>query len=158
MLRDFYQLFSLTVKATNATTSFRASDGTLHYDELKAFKLLDTLYKEYTTPNTSGDGYTNNQIRVVAYFAHLAHIQNNAALNEYLASDLVPIYRKNPEQFLSTLHDLPYLIPENCERLSAYFGFEGKNSDEKSEFLKANTQTIKKALGPELSAKCLAYF
>lgn len=155
---DYHQLLSLIIKAKTPETSFQNADGTLDYDELKAFKLLDNLYKEYTTPKTSDGSYTNNQLRVIAFLSHLAHQQNNAALNEYLASDLLPIYRKSPQQFLAVLTDLPYLAPENCERISAYFEFEGNRAKEKAEFLDINTKTIEEILGSDLAKECLSHF
>lgn len=155
---DFYQLFSLLIKAPIAETTFTTADGTLKYDELKAFKLLDELYAKYAKPEVTDKRYSSHQLKVIAFFSHLADQHNNAALNEYLASDLLPIYKTNPGRFLSVLAELPYLVPSNCDRINAYFGFEGEHLNEKSEFLETHTPKIKKSLGPALAEVCLSKF
>lgn len=155
--QDFYQLFSLFVKAPTQEMSFPADDG-LQYDELKAFKVLDELYAKHKEPDMADKSYSRNRLRVIAFFSHLAEQHNNAALSEYLASDLVPIFETNPGRFLSVLGELPFLTPSNCERLNSYFGFEGKHANEKSNFIKTNAPLIKKALGQSLAESCLSKF
>lgn len=103
--KDFYQLFAMFIKAPIAEATFATADGGLQYDELKAFKLLDQLYRKYIQPDVAGK-YSPHQLKVIVFFSHLADQHNNAALNEYLASDLSPIYKSNPAQFLSVLTTL----------------------------------------------------
>ena len=80
------------------------------------------------------------------FYAFYAHEKKSGAFLEYLASDLMPIYIENKVDFLQALKQLPFLTLSTCNRLNAYFGFEGKNTEEKPTFLKENLVYFKHEL------------
>ncbi len=92
------------------------------------------------------------------FYSFYSFVNNSAAFQEYLATDLMPIYIKNSDAFLRILNELPFLIQSNCNRLDAFFGFEGKNLDKKSNFIKQNFKLFKKYLNSGQYELCISSF
>ena len=154
---DFYVLMSELLNINNNRYQYKDKDGHLLNDSLRMFKELEATYIKYIDPDLENNRFSNKRLKIVAFFSFYAYHRNSAAINEYLASDLVPIYAQNRSQFLEILSELPFLIVPNCNRLNAYFGFEGKNMEGKPKFLSDNEQLIKSSLSDQ-ARLCLNEF
>jgi hypothetical protein len=58
---------------------------------------MDALYAKYLHPAPESKGYSEEQIRIIMLISFYAVNRNFAAFNEYLASDLKPIFESNRE-------------------------------------------------------------
>lgn len=134
------------------------ANGKKQPDLLKKFKELERIYINNITPDLSNNMFSDRRLKIIMFYSFYSFVNNSAAFQEYLATDLMPIYIKNPDAFLRILKKLPFLIQSNCNRLDAFFGFEGKNIDKKSIFIKLNTNRFKKHLNSDQYALCLSSF
>ncbi|VAX02838.1 hypothetical protein MNBD_GAMMA19-392 [hydrothermal vent metagenome] len=82
----------------------------------------------------------------------------NTAISGSLASDLIPIYNHNSKQVLIVLSELKFLVPATCYYFNKYFGFEGKNTEKKGEWLKTNKPRFLSNLGKVDGEVCLKFF
>jgi len=127
-------------------------------DTLKKFKELERIYIKNIKPDVADKKFTIKRIKIVMFYAFYAHEKKSGAFQEYLASDLMPIYIENKDKFLHVLIQLPFLTLSTCNRLNAYFGFEGKNAKNKSIFLKQNKVYFKNRLGTYQYKICIDSF
>ncbi len=109
-------------------------------DELKKFKELERIYIDNIKPDVADNKFSHKRLKIIMFYAFYSHEKKSGAFQEYLASDLMPIYIENKDNFLQVLKQLPFLTLSTCDRLNAYFGFEGKNTEKKSMFLKQNRE------------------
>jgi hypothetical protein len=124
-------------------------------ESLESFKELESIYLNIVDPLRLNNTNNKDDLKLALFFAYYSDVKNNAAFQEYLAEDLMPIYENNTESFLTVLSELPFLVPSNCERLGAFFGHEGKHLDERDSFIEKNTDVINRYLPPDLSKACL---
>ncbi|WNO09171.1 hypothetical protein [Teredinibacter sp. KSP-S5-2] len=136
---------------------YKDPKGNEMFDELQHFKALERFYIENIELEKDKSELTDKQIKVLFFFAYYAQHKRAAIFQEYLAADLMTVFQKQEGDFLSTLADQPYLISPVCERLNAYFGFEGQHMDDKQPFLKQKSENIKIQLGKHAKA-CLSQF
>jgi len=115
------------------------------------------IYIRHIKPRKN-DTYSREQAKVIMFFAFYAKNRGSGAFSEYLASDLNPIYSKNRLLFLELMGELPFLIPLVCDRLNAFFGFEGNNISGKESFVRDNAIEFEKYLSKEQTEICLAQF
>ena len=155
--QDFYVLLSNLLKLNSMDYTYTDSDGKKHPDRLKAFKDLERIYIKNIEADMPNEMFSSKRLKIVMYFSYYSKISNSAALLEYLAADLKPIYSANKETFLEILRELPFLLPSNCERLGAYFGHEGKNEEKEKQFVKNNKSIFSKYLGVEQASQCIKY-
>ena len=134
------------------------SQGKKQVDSLKRFKDLETIYINNTRPDLENGKLSKNRLKIIMFFSFYAEEKNSAAFLEYLASDLVPIYNNNRREFLEILKELPFLIEPNCDRLNAYFGFEGKNADKKPLFITGNRELFESHLNKDEYSLCMRQF
>lgn len=142
---SFYVLLSELLNINSDRHYFIDEEGVKHADELKTFKELETIYSNTIQPDLHNNQFSDKQLKLIFFFAFYSDHQNSAAFNEYLSSDLMPIYLTNPSSFLDSLSQLSFLIPSVCSRLNAFFGFEDNTSD-KQQFLNKNTPLFKRYL------------
>ncbi len=150
----FVSLLNLDLSAY----SYVDEQGKSHYDELAHFKALEKIYKKNAEPEKGRTTLNDQQLKTLLFMAFYAKHKNSGAFQGYLATDLMPIYKKQSEQLLSILASNGYLVEPTCERLNRYFGFEGMNAEKKAPFLKKNTIQIHEALGEEYGSLCLTQF
>ena len=135
--------------------------GINHPDELKLFKSLETIYGKHFDllgrENVSEEEL-GESVKIIMFFSFYAQQHNSGAFNAYLASDLLPVYKENRSLFLDSMSDLPFLILSVCDRLNAFFGFEGENLHGKELFLQENMPYMNKRLSSEQKEACLAEF
>jgi hypothetical protein len=155
---DYYVIFSNLLGINESRFSYTDSNGKSHSDQLKLFKELEDIYLKYAKNGHDNGIYTKEQIKVIMLFAFYAENRNSGAFNEYLASDLKPIYSKNQQAFLDSMVELPFLISPTCNRLNAFFGFEGKNVSGKEAFIKENEANFEKYLNNTQVKACLSQF
>lgn len=136
---------------------YKDPKGNEMFDELQHFKALEKFYIENIELEKDKSELTDKQIKLLFFFAYYAQNKRAAIFQEYLAADLMPIFEKQEGNFLSALADQPYLISPVCERLNAYFGFEGQHLNEKQPFLTQKSENIKIRLGDNAKA-CLSQF
>lgn len=154
---DYYTVVSSLLNTNQDRFTFSDVEGKEHLDQLRLFKELEAVYIRYVEPK--GDGvYSKEQVKIVMFFAFYAQNRQSGAFNEYLASDLNPLYSKNKTIFLEVMSELPFLIPPVCNRLNAYFGFEGKNATAKEDFIIVNMTALKAHLTQKEVDVCLAQF
>ncbi len=154
---DYYVLFSVLLGINEDRFTYTDSEGKLHSDQLKLFKELEKIYARYIEPQEGG-AYSQEQIKVIMFFSFYAVNRNSGALSEYLASDLKPIYSKNKLMFLEMMGELPFLIPSVCNRLNAYFGFEGRNIAGKENFIRNNKTYFETHFPSDYAQKCINQF
>ena len=156
--QDYYILLSSLLGINENRNSYIDSNGNAQIDHLKSFKELEAIYIRHIKPDKQYGKFSPKRLKIIMLFAFYAEQRNSAAFNEYLASDLVPIYVNNKDLFLQTISELPFLLAANCNRLNAYFGFEGKNNSGKSKFIASNLDWFEKYLTVEQKQQCLAQF
>lgn len=127
-------------------------------DSLKKFKELERIYINNITPDLANDKFSNKRLKIIMFYSFYSLTNNSAAFQEYLATDLMPIYSDNSDVFLRILNELPFLIQSNCNRLDAFFGFEGKNLDKKSNFIKQNFKHFNNHLNSDQYELCTSSF
>ncbi len=127
-------------------------------DSLKKFKELEDIYINNIKADLSDNKHSTKRLKIIMFYAFYAHEKKSGAFNEYLASDLMPIYIENKDVFLNILNQLPFLTLSNCNRLNAYFGFEGKHIENKPIFLEQNKVYFKKALNANQYKICVDSF
>ncbi len=127
-------------------------------NSLGRFKELERVYIKNIEPDLKGDKFSSKRLKTVMFFSFYADEKKSAAFQEYLATDLMPIYTRNQMTFMAILKELPFLIPSNCDRLNAFFGFEGKNSNKKQSFIEKNQKTFTKYLTNEQAKLCISKF
>ncbi|MGI1679493.1 MAG: hypothetical protein K6L75_12210 [Cellvibrionaceae bacterium] len=153
---SYYAILSHLLNINNDRYQYTDSEGIKRTDELKSFKELEAIYITAIKPDIENSRYSIKQLKIIMLLAFYAEERNSAALNEYLASDLMPIYQSNPNDFLNALKDTSFLIASNCSRLNAFFTSE-ENSENKSIFLDTNKILINEILANN-SSQCLSAF
>ena len=140
----------------NEKYNMRNERGQLFYNSLLEYKDWERLYIKYSKLNIKSKIYTENEIKKLLFIGFIAKINSDAAISESLSSDLVPIFNNNNKiLILNVLSDLKFLIPSTCYYLNNYFGFEGKNIEKRTPFIKKN---IMKYLGDTNGEECISYF
>jgi hypothetical protein len=156
--KDFHTILSDLLKINKDKFSYTDSNGVKQPDSLKQFKAMEEIYIKYSKPDLPDKKFSEKHLKVLLFLAFVSNVTNNAAFLEYLAGDLVPVYNSNKTLFLSVLNEQPFLIPAACDRLNAFFGFEGKNMNEKPGFLQKNKPDIKEELESKHAQMCLDQF
>jgi len=160
-IRDDYAVaFAALLSVDEQRHNYVDSQGITQTDHLKLFKELERVYINAFTPDLENNTFSPDRLKLAIFFAFYAEQRNSSALQEYLATDLMPIYLSNRADFLTALDELPFLITANCDRLNVYFGFEGKNTSgqQKQRFIQQNTPLFDQYLGPKHKQQCLALF
>lgn len=154
---DYYAIFSSLLGINENRFIYTDNEGNPHSDQLRLFKELEGIYGRYIEPQEDGT-YSPEQAKVIMLFAFYATNRSSGAFSEYLASDLMPIYSKNRLMFLELMSELPFLIPSVCNRLNAFFGFEGKNSSGKENFIRDNKVHFEAHFPKKQVKTCLSQF
>lgn len=134
------------------------SNGKARKDSLKIFKELERIYIKNISPDLAGNKFSSSRLKIVMFYAFYSYQNNSGAFLEYLASDLMPIYESNKDVFLGVLEEHTFLIESNCNRLNAFFGFEGKNIGGKSEFVKNDGVIFGRHLNDDQYRLCMSSF
>ncbi len=152
-----YQLLlaSLLDDVDSAHFSYINQQGIEKFDKLKHFKALEQVYISSIENKPNHKSLTTDQLKILLFFSFYAEQKNSAAFLEYLAADLMPVYKTQTKEFLKLLNNYSFLVKPNCGRLNAYFGFEGKNRSEKTSFLSTNSDLILEYLSSENAKICL---
>ncbi len=133
-------------------------NGKKQPDALKKFKELERIYIKNIKPDIANKKLSNKRLKIILFYTFYAYEKKSGAFQENLASDLMPIYIENKDNFLHVLKELPFLTLSTCNRLNAYFGFEGKNTDKKTLFLKQNEVFFKNSLNTYQYKICVDSF
>lgn len=155
---DFDTLLASLLDENKQRFTYVDSNGNKKYDELKEFKALESIYIKNSINDENKGNLSERQIKIMMFYSFYSQEKKSAAFLEYLASDLMPIYLNNKVEFLKLLKKLPFLIQANCNRLNAFFGFEGKNLQKKSQFLQENKSLFSKHLNKKQLEVCLSNF
>lgn len=154
---DYYAIFSSLLGINENRFTYSDHEGKSHSDQLKLFKELEGIYIRHIEPQED-ETYSREKAKVIMFFAFYAKNRGSGAFSEYLASDLNPAYSKNRVIFLELMSELPFLIPSVCDRLNAFFGFEGKNISGKKGFIRDNKTLFEIHLSKSQAETCLAQF
>lgn len=154
---DYYVILSSLLKVNDDRFTYIDAEGKTQKDKLKAFQQLEKIYIRYVEDPESKE-YTQEQLKIIMFFAFYASEVNSGAFREYLAADLNPIYSANTPLFLEIMAEQSFLIEPVCDRLNAFFGFEGKNASSKADFLENNTVLFKEYFSKNQTEACLAQF
>ncbi len=155
---DFDILLSNLLKVNQHRHTYIDEQGNKQANALGRFKELEQVYIKHIEPDLKGNKFSPKQLKTVMFFSFYADEKKSAAFQEYLATDLMPIYTHNQMSFMKTLKELPFLIPSNCDRLNAFFGFEGKNDNKKRAFIEKNQNIFTKYLTNEQAKLCISKF
>jgi hypothetical protein len=155
---DNHLLLLSLLKIDTGEFTYIDENGVQQADELKQFKAIENIYIRNIGSDPSIFEMNSDRLKTIMFFSFYSLNTNSAAFMEYLAADLMPIYNKNKIYFLKTLNTLPFLVNANCNRLNAYFGFEGRNNNQKNIFLENNMKLFKDYLGDKQLKLCLAEF
>ncbi len=142
----------------NEKYNIKNEKGQFFYNSLLEYKDWERLYIKYSKLNIKSKIYTENEIKKLLFIGFIAKINSDAAISESLSSDLLPIFNHNKILILNVLSDLKFLIPSTCYYLNNYFGFEGKNIEKRTPFIKNNKKNIMKYLGDTNGEECISYF
>lgn len=154
---DYYAIYSNLLGINENRYTYIDTEGVSHSDQLKLFKELEEIYGRYIEPQGEAQ-YSQEQAKVIMFFAFYAKNRDSGAFSEYLASDFKPLYSQNRSMFLELMSELPFLIPSVCNRLNAFFGFEGNNTSGKENFIRENKDHFYSILSTEQAKICLAQF
>lgn len=134
------------------------ASGKIQKDSLKIFKELERVYIKNVSPDLADGKFSASRLKIIMFYSFYSYEKKSAAFLEYLASDLMPIYEGNKDVFLDVLKEHPFLIEPNCNRLNAFFGFEGKNGDKKLSFVKNNSVIFRQRLNGGQYQLCMNSF
>jgi len=123
-------------------------------DELAQFKKLEQFYIQLVEP--ADKQYTRDSIALIFFYALYAEQTNNAAFNEYLASDLKQVFSTSPELFAQTLAQLPLAIAPVCSRLGAKAEPTGGDTSSEKMFSTKLNRVLEDALGEKGYTICRA--
>ncbi len=154
---DFHVILSSLLGVNKDRHSYTDGRSKSHANELMLFKELEEIYIQYIEPQDNGV-YTEKQLKIIMLFSFYAVNKNSGAFNEYLATDLMPIFLDNQSTFLAHMRELPFLIPSVCDRLSAYFGFENKDQFGKEVFIEKIKFQMHAILTDKQARSCLIEF
>ena len=90
-------------------------------------------------------------------FSFYATERNSAAISEYLAADLTPIFLTHYEKYVNVFSELPFQIKSNCRSLSSSIGFEGSSIITKNGFKKM-LPIFQRSLNESQIQPCFAEF
>lgn len=155
---EYLILLSSLLNVNEEVFTYIDEEGKRQPDALKKFKELERIYIKNIDPDLANKKFSDKRLKIIMFYSFYSFVNKSAAFQEYLAADLMPIYINNSDSFLKILNELPFLIQSNCNRLNAYFGFEGKNIGKQSNFLKQNTNLFRNYLIPEQYELCLSNF
>jgi len=155
--QDAELMLNRLLHTDNEKYNIKNEKGQFLYNSLLEHKDWERLYIKYSKLNIKNKKYSETEIKNLLFIGFIAKINLDAAISESLSSDLVPIFNKNKILILNILSDLKFLVPSTCYYLNNYFGFEGRNIEKKSPFIKKNKQTIMKYLGKTDGKKCISY-
>jgi len=155
---EYSTLISSLLNINEDKYTYIDGKGKKQPDALKRFKELERIYIENIKPDVANNKFSNKRLKIIMFYAFYAHEKNSGAFQEYLASDLMPIYIENKDEFLLVLKQLPFLTLSTCNRLNAYFGFEGKNTEKKPLFIKQNEIYFKNNLSAYQYKICINSF
>ncbi|TQV76402.1 hypothetical protein FLL45_00085 [Aliikangiella marina] len=157
-LNDYEILLSALVDDNKKRFTYTDAEGNQKFDELKEFKALESIYIKNIEMKDANGQLSEKNLKAIMFFAFYAKERNSAAFQEYLATDLLPLYLKNRKAFLVVLEQSPFLIDANCSRLNAYFSFEDQQKINRNDFLQDNQPIFSRELTPENSNRCLKHF
>lgn len=155
---DFDILLSNLLNVNQHRHTYIDEQGNKQPNSLGRFKELERVYIKTIEPDLKSDKFSPKRLKTVMFFSFYAYEKKSAAFQEYLATDLMSIYTHNQITFMETLKELPFLIPSNCDRLNAFFGFEGKNNNKKQRFIEKNQTIFTKYLTNEQAKLCISKF
>ncbi len=135
----------------------KTESGETFYNSLLEFKEWEALYIKYSKYDEEPH-LTNDELKKLLFIGFIARTNSDAAISGSLASDLIPIYNHNSKQVLTVLSELKFLVPATCYYFNKYFGFEGKNTEKKGEWLKTNKPRLLSNLGKVDGEVCLKFF
>ncbi|MGH1470352.1 MAG: hypothetical protein ACRBCS_04115 [Cellvibrionaceae bacterium] len=96
---SYYVILSHLLNINNNRYQYTDSEGVRRVDELTSFKELEAIYSSAIKPDIENNRYSLKQLKIIMLLAFYAEERNSAAFNEYLAADLMPLYRSNPSDF-----------------------------------------------------------
>lgn len=155
---DLYILTSSLLAINNDRNTYIDKEGVKKADSLKNFKELEEIYIKYIESDFSHASLGKKRLKIVMLFSFYAHERNSAAISEYLAADLTPIFLAHHEQFIKVLSELPFLIKSNCRSLSSGIGFEGSSGITKNDFKEKFLPVFKSLLNESQVQQCFAEF
>jgi len=155
---DFDILLSNLLSVNQHRHTYIDEQGNERPNLLGRFKELERVYIKNIEPDLNNNKFSPKRLKTVMFFSFYADEKESAAFQEYLATDLIPIYTHNQITFIEILKELPFLIPSNCDRLNAFFGFEGKNNNKKQSFIENNQKFFTKYLTNEQAKLCVSKF
>lgn len=88
---DYYTLFSALLRINGDRFTYTDENGVKHNDSLKSFKALEAAYIRAIEPQQDSR-HSLEQIKVIMLFAFYGVNRESAAINEYLAADLLTVY------------------------------------------------------------------
>jgi len=156
--KDFYILLSNLLGVNKSQYTYVDAQGNKRPNLLEQFKELEKIYIKNIEPDLAADKFSPKRLKIVMFFSFYSHEKKSAAFQEYLAADLMPIYIRNQITFMEILKELPFLVQSNCDRLSSFFGFEGKNNDKKPSFIEKNKKIFNKYLTNDQVKLCISSF
>lgn len=136
----------------------KTESGESTYNSLAEYRDWENLYIKYSHYDKKSKTLNEHEMKILLLIGFIARNNQDAAISESLSSDLVPLFRENTAVFLKTLSELNFLVPSSCYYLNRYFGFEGKNAEQKPAFVKHYSEEISRTLTPADAKQCLAFF
>ncbi|WP_221796512.1 hypothetical protein [Oceanobacter mangrovi] len=137
---------------------FKAYLNQLPDNELKTFKQLESIYLSLLQKDNPPGQLNEDDIKLILLFARYSNDHNNAAFQEYLRSDLLPVYQHNEKQFMKVLKDLPFFLTTACDFFNSHFGFEETGSEGKPAFIRNLKQNLEKDFNSSDTDSCLSEF
>ena len=155
---DLYVLTSSLLSINNDRNTYIDKEGVRKTDSLKNFKELEKIYIQYIESDFSHASLGRKRLKIVMLFSFYATERNSAAISEYLAADLTPIFLVHYEQFVNVFSELPFLIKSNCRSLSSSIGFEGSSIITKNGFKEKFLPVFQRSLSESQIQQCFAEF
>jgi len=142
----------------NEKYNTKNASGQFFYNSLLEYKDWERTYIKYSRMNKTNKKFTEHEIKNLLFIGFVSKVNSDAAISESLSSDLMPIFNDNKTLILNVIAELNFLIPSTCYYLNNYFGFEGKNKENKIPFIKTNKEIIIEHLGKNEGERCLVEF
>lgn len=130
--------------------------GTQPADELQQWKRWENLL--LACQQQVKETGSVEALERLLFLGYVGYVTRGAATREYMASEVYPIYAKNPKRFLTALTNQPLLTESSCYYLGRYFTFEDQKELSQQAFLEANSGAFFKGLPEDQAKRCLQQF
>ena len=126
--------------------------GEKYYDELAEYQAWSAVYLRARDAAARDD---DRGLRLLLFTTFVAEARKDAALSEFLSTELYPIAAPRRAAVFKILAELPFLARSTCHYLRAHHGFENRNRETRATAMADLVKAATAALPPAAARPCV---